>query len=335
MNKTLTDIKPKLGFIGVGWIGRNRMEAVADSQFAEITSIYDLDDNLCEELHGQMKALQRSASIEDMMDSELEGVVIATPSAMHASQAIAALDKGKAVFCQKPLGRNARETAQVVEAAEENDLLLGLDLSYRYTEAAQKLREVIQSGELGEIFHMELVFHNAYGPDKSWYYDKKLSGGGCVVDLGIHLVDLALWLSDFPEVSNVSSQLFSKGQPLEDGQIEDFATAQFRMGNTAVQLACSWNLSAGQDAVIGLNVYGTQGGVSFQNVNGSFYDFEVTRFNGTAREQLCTPPDNWGGRAAVAWAKQLAEGKRFDKSAYEYIETAKVLDEIYKNNTVK
>src|SRR5690606_2112222 len=121
-----------------------------------------------------------------------DGVVIATPSALHAEQSIAALNMGKAVFCQKPLGRNAAETRAVVEAARKNNLLLGVDLCYRHT-CFRRIHDIIQSGELGHIYATELTFHNAWGPGKEWFYDPKRSGGGCVVDLGIHLIDLALW----------------------------------------------------------------------------------------------------------------------------------------------
>jgi predicted dehydrogenase len=101
--------------------------------------------------------------------------VIATPSALHAEQAIAALDRGLAVFCQKPLGRDASETRAVVEAARRADRLLGVDLSYRYTRAAAALRDEVRSGALGEVYAVDLVFHNAYGPDKPWFYDRRLA----------------------------------------------------------------------------------------------------------------------------------------------------------------
>jgi predicted dehydrogenase len=78
----------------------------------------------------------------------------------------------------------------------------------------RRIRETLRSGELGRVFAVDLVFHNAYGPDKAWFYDPELSGGGCVMDLGVHLVDLALWSLDFPGVTNVTSTLMAKGAPL-------------------------------------------------------------------------------------------------------------------------
>ncbi|MFY0581591.1 Gfo/Idh/MocA family protein [Cystobacter fuscus] len=125
-------------------------------------------------------------SLEALLDLGLDGVVIATPSAFHAEQSVRALERGVAVFCQKPLGRTQEEVRRVVDAARAADRLLGVDLSYRFTTGMRRLRECIQSGALGDIHAVNLVFHNAYGPDKAWFYDPRLSGGGCVMDLGIH-----------------------------------------------------------------------------------------------------------------------------------------------------
>src|SRR5512138_3737632 len=70
-----------------------------------------------------------------------------------------------------------------------------------------RARDLVREGALGEVYAVNLVFHNAYGPDKPWFYDARLSGGGCVMDLGIHLVDLALWALGFPEVEVLASRL--------------------------------------------------------------------------------------------------------------------------------
>jgi predicted dehydrogenase len=196
----------------------------------------------------------------------------------------------------------------------------------------QAVYQVVQSGELGEIYAVELVFHNAYGPDKAWFYDPKLSGGGCVIDLGVHLVDLALWCLHVPQVAKVSSQLFSKGKPITgaDGKVEDYATASIALQTgTHLQLSCSWNLPAGQEAVISATFYGTNGGVAFRNVNGSFYDFVAQRFYGTRTETICLPPDDWSGQAGVAWARSVAAGEPFQEQAEEYVKVAEVLDLIY------
>jgi predicted dehydrogenase len=275
---------------------------------------------------------QRADSFEELLARPLDGIVIATPSAVHAEQAVAALERGLAVFCQKPLGRDAGEVRRVVDAARANDRLLGVDLSYRFTEGMRQLRERIRAGELGDVFSLNLVFHNAYGPDKGWFYDPKLAGGGCVMDLGIHLVDLALWVLDFPAVRRVDSHLYAGGLPLasRQTQVEDYAVAQLELeGGASVQLACSWKVSAGCDAVIEASFYGTKGGACFRNVNGSFYDFTADLFHGTARQRLAEPPDAWGGRAAVDWATRLAAGERFDPECERLVEVADALDRIY------
>ncbi|WP_224999132.1 Gfo/Idh/MocA family protein [Cesiribacter sp. SM1] len=327
--------KPRLGFLGVGWIGRNRMEALVNGELAEVAGILEPGAENREAALSVAPRAQVYESYEAMLDADLDGIVIASPSALHAEQSIAALNKGKAVFCQKPLGRNAAETAAVVAAARENNLLLGVDLCYRYT-CFRQLYDIIQSGELGHIYAAELVFHNAWGPDKEWFYNPKLSGGGCVVDLGIHLMDLVHWSLNDPEVVSVNSNLFSKGQPLTrpDEQVEDYANALIKLkqqggGETSLQLICSWNLPAGQEADIQANFYGTNGGVAFRNMGGSFYDFKALRFNRTQTEVLFQGPDDWGGRPVSDWARRLAAGEKFNAESETIVAVAKTLDRIY------
>jgi predicted dehydrogenase len=152
------------------------------------------------------------------------------------------------------------------------------------------------------------------------------------MDLGVHLVDLALWALDFPEVAEVSASLFSGGEPLgaRPAQVEDYAVATLTLGTGAVvRLACSWRLQAGCEAVIGADFYGTEGGAGLRNLDGSFYDFTAERYRGTGRETLAAPPDAWGGRAAADWARRLAAGGRFDPEAERLVEVARVLDRIY------
>jgi predicted dehydrogenase len=324
--------RPRLGFLGVGWIGRHRMSGIAESGIAEIVAMADSSHTALESAREHAPNCEAASSLEELLDAGLDGIVIATPSAMHAAQAIEALERGVAVLCQKPLARTAAETARVIEAARAADRLLAVDLSYRFTDAMQRIRHLAREGELGSIYAVDLVFHNAYGPDKPWFFDPRLSGGGCVIDLGIHLVDLALWTLDFPRVARATSRLFSRGEPLRDAltQVEDFAEARIDLdGGATVRLACSWNLPAGRDAVIEASFYGTKGGAAMRNVNGSFFDFRAERFRGTARETLSEPPDAWGGRAAVEWARRLERDNRFEPEVEHLVDVAAALDAIY------
>src|SRR4051812_36268955 len=218
---------PRLGFLGAGWIGRHRMDCIAASGVADITYICDSSPAVIDEVVQANPNIKVGSSLDELLNAELDGIVIATPSALHAEQSMRALENGIAVFCQKPLGRNAGEVAAIVSTAERADRLLGVDLSYRFTEAMRQVRNAIVSGGIGDIYACDLVFHNAYGPDKPWFYDRKLSGGGCVIDLGVHLVDLALWSLGFPTVERVTSRLFAGGKPLKRNSldVEDYALA--------------------------------------------------------------------------------------------------------------
>ena len=324
--------RPRVGFLGVGWIGRHRLQAILDTGAVEVSGIADASPEMTAEAGRLAPGAERVSTLDALLDLGLDGVVIATPSAMHADQSIRALERGAAVFCQKPLGRTSAEVRAVVDAARAADRLLCVDLSYRFTEGMGRIRELVRSGELGRIYAVDLTFHNAYGPDKPWFYDPVLSGGGCVMDLGVHLVDLALWVLDFPEVAEISATLFAGGEPLRErpDRVEDYAVATLALDTgAAVQLACSWRLQAGCDAIISASFYGTKGGAALRNLNGSFYDFKAERYRGTACETLASPPDEWGGRAAADWAIRLAVGERFSSGAEALIDVASVLDRIY------
>jgi predicted dehydrogenase len=323
--------RPRVGFLGVGWIGRHRMQAILGTGAVEVVAIADPVAELAAEAGRLAPEAKLVSALDDLLDFEVDGVVIATPSALHAEQSMWALERGAAVFCQKPLGRTAAEVEAVVKAARAADQLLAVDLSYRFTEGMQCIRDLVCSGELGRIYAVDLAFHNAYGPDKPWFYDPALSGGGCVMDLGVHLVDLALWTLD-AQVSGVSAKLFAGGEPLATppDRVEDYAVATLELDTgTIARLACSWRLQAGSDAIISAVLYGTAGGVALRNVDGSFYDFVAERYRGTARETLAVPPDDWGGRAAADWAARLGAGERFSPATEQFVEVARVLDRIY------
>jgi predicted dehydrogenase len=315
---------PRLGFLGVGWIGRARLEALLASGAAEAAAVADVSDELRAQALAAAPGAAGAASLDELLAAGVDGVVIATPSALHAEQAVAALEAGAAVFCQKPLARDGAETARVLDAARRADRLLAVDLSYRHTEAVRAVRDALPS--IGAVHTVDLAFHNAYGPDKPWFTTRALAGGGCLVDLGTHLLDLALWLtgSDGARVRAASLR------HLRGHDVEDVALAQLELscGATA-RIACSWWLPAGQDCVIECSLYGSDGALSVRNVGGSFYDFRALRTRGTATEVLVEPPDDWGGRAIVAWARRLADSPAYDPAADELAALARVVDDVY------
>jgi len=324
--------KPRLGFLGVGWIGLHRMKAILDSGAATAAVIADADPQALARAAACAPEAALARTLPDILAHGVDGVVIATPSAMHSEQAVEALRAGAAVFCQKPLGRTALEAQRAVNAARAADRLLCVDFSYRFARAFCALRDLVANGDLGRVYACDLTFHNGYGPDKPWFYDAALSGGGCVMDLGVHLVDLALWMLGEPAPETISSALFQKGERLGANPtvVEDYAAAHFFTREGAhVRIACSWGVHGGADAIIEARAFGAAGGARVRNVNGSFYDFVAERHRGATSETVCEPPDAWGGRAAIDWARRLAAGERFDPAAREIVIGAQALDRIY------
>jgi predicted dehydrogenase len=316
---------PRLGFLGVGWIGRSRMEAIAEEGLAEVAAVADPQAGALAAAAEAAPSAERAESLEELLDHDLDGVVIATPSALHAEQAVAALERGLAVFCQKPLARDAEETRRVLAAACDADRLLGVDLSYRHVEALRAARRAVEAGDIGRLHSLDLAFHNAYGPGKPWFTDPELAGGGCMIDLGTHLVDLALWLTGAEGIAVETARTLS----LHGHRVEDQASAELALGEVRARLACSWFQPAGGECAFECTAWGSEGAVSVRNVGGSFYDFRAEIWRGTSSETLVELPDAWGGRAIAAWAERLAADRSYDPAAEELELLARTIDEVY------
>ncbi len=327
----------RLGFVGLGWIGRKRLEAIASRDDSRIDALFDCD---AEHLDAVAASYPDAATYDDLsrlLDRPLDGVVIATPNALHARQAIECLNRGIPVFCQKPLAVDANETRRIIDAARAADRLLAVDYSYRHVRGMTQLKERIRAGALGEIVAIDLEFHNAYAPSKQWCLDRDRSGGGCLLDLGVHLLDLALWLQDAPKMKVVRSTLFAQGcnlariQNANSRDVEDLAYVELQQENGAiVRLACSWNAQIGCDALIGMQIHGTRGGASWRNIDGSFLDFDVWIHRGSARELLGCSRDDWGPGALSAWIDRLRHDRSFDPSALTTLQGARLIDEAYR-----
>ena len=323
----------RIGIVGAGRASRHFLRALGASASAEVVAMCETADGAGPDIGALVPHAHRYRNFDALLTHDLDGLIIATPTSQHVEQAEAAMRRGLAVFSQRPLGRDARETGRVIDAARTANVLLGVDMTFRPTEAMRVLRSTVQAGELGDIYAVEAVYHSAGEPENSWAADPAISGGGCMMDAGFSMLDLALWTLGFPRVTNVTSRLFARGESIDTSApgpraAEDFASAMLDLDTGLnVHLACSWNLQAGESAHIALTFYGTEGGATFRNVNGSLYDFTAELLQGTHRHSLAAP-DDWAGRTAVSWANALARGGRYDPWVEGVADVAAAVDRI-------
>ncbi|MCX7806961.1 MAG: Gfo/Idh/MocA family oxidoreductase, partial [Planctomycetota bacterium] len=141
-------------------------------------------------------------SAEDMLAKEhLDAVSIATPNKFHAPLTLAAIAAGCHVLCEKPMAMNAVEAREMLDAAQKAGKRLMINFSYRFNEMSMALKQQVDAGLLGEIYFGRTVWHRRRGLPGfgGWFGQKALSGGGPLIDLGVHRLDLALWLMGYPK----------------------------------------------------------------------------------------------------------------------------------------
>lgn len=335
---------PALGFVGTGWIGRDRMAAILSARKARVAAILDPSPaarraalDLAREHQEERPVV--AGELDELLALGLDGIVVATPNAHHAAAARAALRGNLPVFVQKPLGLTAEEVERTVEEARAADRLLGVDLTYRDAAPVALVRRHLEEGAIGRPYAMDLSFHNAYGPDKPWYFDPDLAGGGCLLDLGVHLLDLAIWLSE-PELTGVQGHVFAGGERLDGTSrrsrrpLDDLALAELTFADGSLaRVACSWRVGTGEDAAIMLNVHGTEGTLRVRNEHGTFHRLVAERLDGNRCERLLAD-DAWGGQRVRAWADRLASGDRgFDPEVKASVSVARVIDTLYEGKT--
>lgn len=200
----------------------------------------------------------------------VEAVVICTPNALHVPQARAALEAGKHVFVQKPLALRPAEAREMVARAERRDRLLFVDYTYRYLATVAALRSSL--ADLGPPQRLRATFHNVYGPGKAWFFDPALSGGGALIDLGVHLLDLALDL-----LAPASPQLTSAALGYEQGHpVEDAAELLLDLDGVPFSLAVSWNAPRPLTEIT-FELEARAGLARWENVGGSFFRFRTLR----------------------------------------------------------
>ena len=205
----------KIGIIGFGKMGKIRLNAIKKTSLAEVIVIYDPDP----ELHSNEK-IQFVSSAESVLEHDIDAVFICTPNNLIKQFTILSLEKGIHVFAEKPPGINMEETLEMQNKEQQiKDKVLMFGFNHRHHGSIAKMKEIIQKKTLGKVLWMR----GRYGKEvdenylKDWRVNPIQSGGGIMLDQGIHMLDLFLYLGgDFDEVKAFVSNLYWKIPGIED-----------------------------------------------------------------------------------------------------------------------
>ncbi|MHB0876242.1 MAG: Gfo/Idh/MocA family protein, partial [Anaerolineae bacterium] len=283
----------------------------------------------------------RTTNYEELLGSPaIDAVVVALPNALHAPVTVAALRAGKHVLCEKPRARNAAEAELMLAAARESGRKLMIHFNYRFTPAAMALYRYAQSGELGYVYHARSWWHRTRGIPGlgSWFTSKEAAGGGPLVDLGVHRLDLALWYLGYPRAVSVSGATYSAlgnelaarlGKPYE---VEDMATAFIRFENGAsLILEASWAANGELREEMLTQIYGTRGGAVHRNI-GVSYEFEARVFREEHGSYVTISPQIYPADTESAqehFARSILQDTQPIATAAQGLEVMRILDAVY------
>lgn len=268
----------RVGVIGLGYAGTTHLEAY---EAMPGVSVVALAGKETERLHALGRLHEIPVLVEDWQDlvaiEELDIVSIATPNALHGPIAIAALEAGKHVFCEKPLATTATEARAMAAASHAADRVLEVAFNHRRRADVQYLRRYIETTGLGDIYHSRATWKRNSGIPglNSWFTNKTLAGGGALIDLGPHIIDSLLFLLGEPRVVAVSAVthgvLGRAGYGAMDKspqmlgthpfEVEDLASALLRLEDgSSVQFEISWAGHTSDDEDISIELLGVDAG---------------------------------------------------------------------------
>jgi len=273
----------RVGVVGLG-MGRHHAKAYAASPLADLVAICDSDPQRLAEFQAVYPKAKAYLSYEDLFSSgTVDAVSVALPTFLHDTVTIAALQAGLHVLCEKPMAVNAQRARAMLEASRAAGKKLMIHFNYRYSPSAQYVKRYIDAGNLGQIYYARTRWLRARGVPKpgGWFGIRELSGGGPVIDLGVHRLDMALWLMDYPQAVSVSASAFylvgkrfaeEMGVPYD---VEDLASALIRLENgVTLQMEASWVGGTDLREDMLTAIYGVHGAAIQRNVNEG-YDFEA------------------------------------------------------------
>ncbi len=282
----------RVGIVGLGWTGWTHLKSYQQLPNVEVVALAGFEADRLAQYGREFAVPNLYRDYQDLLArDDLDAVSVCTPNQLHAPVAIAALQGGRHVVCEKPLARSGAEATTMVAAAHQADRVLHTVFNHRARGDVEALKRYIDEGGLGRIYHAKSSWMRRNGIPTlgSWFTNKEMAGGGPLIDLGVHMLDLALYLTGEPEIATVSAATYAELGPRGRGgradafgpkhgsgsnyEVEDLATAFLRAtDNTTIALEASWAVygSAGDD--FGVTLFGTEGGAEIRVVNYSWED---------------------------------------------------------------
>ena len=276
----------RVGVIGLG-MGRHHVAGYQGHPGCKVVAVADLNEKLLSEIADKFGVEKRYTQAEEMLATEkLDVVSIATPNKFHQALTVAALEAGCHVLCEKPMAMNAAEGRTMIAAARKAGKRLMINFSYRFTEQSMALKAQVEAGILGDVYFGRTVWHRRRGLPGfgGWFGQKALSGGGPLIDLGVHRLDLALWLMGYPKPVWVLGSTYNPiGSRLAAGQgkafdVEDLAVGLIKFENGAtLAVEASWAANIKESEFMETRLMGTKAGLVQRNLDET-YKFEAELF---------------------------------------------------------
>ncbi|MEN9934137.1 MAG: hypothetical protein RLZZ387_716 [Chloroflexota bacterium] len=342
--------KLRVGVIGAG-VGAAHVEGYAALPNAEVLAIAGLDDERVQRLAAKHGVPQTFREYGDMLKvPEIDAVSVCVPNALHAPVTIEALAAGKHVLVEKPLARSAAEGQEMLAAAERYGKVLMVAFNHRQRNDVQWLKQYVESGALGRIYYAKAYWMRRQGIPGigSWFVNKEQAGGGPLIDLGVHILDIAMFLMGEPKPLAVSANTYAEFGPRglkgwgwkrtgesTKYEVEDLATAFVRLeGGSTLLLEASWatHSSAGDD--YGVVLYGTEGGAEL-TIKNYGHDHTVRVFSDLAGVAVDSAPNipRGGGHIQVIerFVAAVLDGAPAIPSAADGLRRAQVIDACYRS----
>jgi predicted dehydrogenase len=251
--------------VGIGYIHIQSMSKIPPDQL-EIAALCDVNEQRVRTVANEFGVKKVFTDHKEMLkQDEIDAVLVCTPNILHAPMTLDAFAAGKHVMCEKPMALNAAEAEQMVQAGKKAGKMLMMAFNNRFRSDSQLLKKFIENGELGDIYYAKTGWIRRKGIPGlgGWFTTKARAGGGPLIDIGVHVLDLTLWLMGNPRPVSVMGSAYAKFGPQaakEQGgtyDVEDLAVGLIKLDNGATLfLEASWESHIAKD-VIYTNLVGT------------------------------------------------------------------------------